>query len=125
MLQAGPPSLHYYCAVVLHSWIVLPPVGHSSNHVVNLQDNRAVFRFSIALLRLSFDSPSYNVKWLGLVSGMPRCYYSCTTSKPIHYHVLSDFKHQAPAFCTHVCNPEDKDSTPILKKSSKTAGRVT
>ena len=28
----GPPSLHYYCAVVLHSCIVLPPVGHSSNH---------------------------------------------------------------------------------------------
>jgi hypothetical protein len=32
MLQAGPPSLHYYCAVVLHSCIVLPPVNHSSNH---------------------------------------------------------------------------------------------
>jgi len=32
MLQAGPPSLHYYCAVVLHSCIALPPVGHSSNH---------------------------------------------------------------------------------------------
>jgi hypothetical protein len=32
MLQAGPPLLHYYCAVVLHSCIVLPPVGHSSNH---------------------------------------------------------------------------------------------
>jgi len=32
MLQAGPPSLHYYCAVVLHFCIVLPPVGHSSNH---------------------------------------------------------------------------------------------
>ena len=32
MLQAGPPSLHYYCAVVLHSCIVLPPVSHSSNH---------------------------------------------------------------------------------------------
>ena len=31
-LQAEPPSLHYYCAVVLHSCIVLPPVGHSSNH---------------------------------------------------------------------------------------------
>ena len=30
--QSGPPSLHYYCAVVLHSCIVLPPVGHSSNH---------------------------------------------------------------------------------------------
>jgi hypothetical protein len=32
MLQAGPPSLHYYCAVVLHSCIVLPPVGHSSSY---------------------------------------------------------------------------------------------
>ena len=32
MLLAGPPSLHYYCAVVLHSCIVLPPVGHSSNY---------------------------------------------------------------------------------------------
>ena len=32
MLQAGPPSLHYYCAVMLHSCILLPPVSHSSNH---------------------------------------------------------------------------------------------
>jgi hypothetical protein len=32
MLQAGPPSLHYYCSVVLHSCNLLPPVGHSSNH---------------------------------------------------------------------------------------------
>jgi hypothetical protein len=32
MLQAGPPSLNYYYAVMLHSCIVLPPVGHSSNH---------------------------------------------------------------------------------------------
>ena len=32
MLQAGPPYLHYYCAIVLHSCIVLPPVGNSSNH---------------------------------------------------------------------------------------------
>jgi len=32
ILQAGPPSLHYYCAVVLRSCIVLSPVGHSSNH---------------------------------------------------------------------------------------------
>ena len=28
--QAGPPSLHYYCAVLLQSFILLPPVGHSS-----------------------------------------------------------------------------------------------
>ena len=32
MLQAVPPFLHYYCAVVLHSCIVLPPVSNSSNH---------------------------------------------------------------------------------------------
>jgi hypothetical protein len=32
MLQAGPPSLHYYFAVVLHSCIILPLVGHSSFH---------------------------------------------------------------------------------------------
>jgi hypothetical protein len=31
-VQAEPPSLHYYCAVVLHSCIVLPSVGHSLNH---------------------------------------------------------------------------------------------
>jgi hypothetical protein len=29
---SGPPYLHYYCAVVVHSCILLPPVGHSSNH---------------------------------------------------------------------------------------------
>ena len=32
MLQVGPPFLHYCCAVVLRSSIVLPPVGDSSNH---------------------------------------------------------------------------------------------
>jgi len=32
MLQAGPQPLHYYCAVVLHSCTLLPPVGHSPNH---------------------------------------------------------------------------------------------
>jgi hypothetical protein len=32
MLQVGPLSLHYYCAIVLHCCIVLPPVGNSSNH---------------------------------------------------------------------------------------------
>ena len=31
MLQAGPPALQYYCVVVLHSCILLTPVGHSSN----------------------------------------------------------------------------------------------
>ena len=32
MLQVGPPTLHHYCAIVLHSCIVLPPVGNSSSH---------------------------------------------------------------------------------------------
>jgi len=39
----------------------LPPLGHSSNHEYhcrNLQDNGAVVRILIALLRFSFDSPS-------------------------------------------------------------------
>jgi len=48
MLQAGPPSLHYYYyAIVLHSCIVLTPVGHSSNHehhCCKLADTRVVFR---------------------------------------------------------------------------------
>ena len=62
MLQAGTPSLNYYCAVVLHSCIVLPSVGHSSNHehhCSQLADNRAVFRLIIVLLRFSFDSHSF------------------------------------------------------------------
>jgi len=57
-LQARPPSLHHYCAVVLHSCIVLPPVGHSSYHEYHCCHNRAVFRIFVALLRFSFDSPS-------------------------------------------------------------------
>jgi len=32
VLQAEPSSLHYYCTVMFHSCIVLPPVGHTSNH---------------------------------------------------------------------------------------------
>ena len=42
--------------------IVLPPVGHSSNHEYhcwNLQDNRAVVRSFIAIFRFSVESPSY------------------------------------------------------------------
>ena len=62
MFQAGSPSLHYYCTVVLHSCIVLPPVGHSSNHqykCCQLTKQSTVFRIFITLLRFSFDSPLY------------------------------------------------------------------
>jgi len=31
-VTSWPPFLHYYCAVILHSCIVLPPVSHSSTH---------------------------------------------------------------------------------------------
>jgi len=60
-VASGDAPLHYYCAVVLHSCIILPPVDHSTNHQYNccqLTDNRAVFRIFIALLWFSFDSPS-------------------------------------------------------------------
>jgi len=33
--------------------------------IVNLQDNRPVFRIFITLLRFSFDSPSYFVCYVG------------------------------------------------------------
>ena len=42
--------------------IVLPPVGHSSNYQYQcwiLRDSRAVVPIFIALLRFSFESPSY------------------------------------------------------------------
>jgi hypothetical protein len=62
MLQAGPPSLHYYWAVVLHSCTVLPPLGHSSNHEYHccqLIRQSSVFQIFIALLGFSFDCTSY------------------------------------------------------------------
>ena len=44
--------------------------------VVNLQDNRAVFRIFIALLRFSFDSPSYILVVMFLVFHAPS-FFSC------------------------------------------------
>ena len=35
--------------------------------VANLQDNRAVFRIFIALLKFSFDFPSYNFNCYGVI----------------------------------------------------------
>jgi len=77
MLQAGPPSLHYYCAVMLRSCIVLPPVDHSSNHhCCQLIDNQAVFRIFIALLRFLFDSPSYYQNLLDLIKTFKKVRFS-------------------------------------------------
>jgi len=62
MLQAGPPSLHYYCAIVLNSCIVLPIVGHSSNHQYHCckltRQSSCVSNF-YRILKFSFDFPSY------------------------------------------------------------------
>ena len=56
--------------------IVLPHFGHSSNHEYhcwNSQDNRAVVRNFIALLRFSFDSPSYNLNLCLKCLNIPIC----------------------------------------------------
>ena len=58
--------------------IVLPPVGHSSNneyHCWNLQDNQAVVRIFIVLLRLSFESPRIHTH-----THTHMCVYSSFTS---------------------------------------------
>jgi len=61
MLQAGrhlyTTTAPSYCipASYYHLSATLQPMSNG----VNLQDNRAVFRIFIALLRFSFDSPSY------------------------------------------------------------------
>jgi len=81
VLQAQPPSLHYYCAVVLHSCIILPHFGHSSNHEYHcrqLTENRAVFRIFNALLRHSVDSLWYFTLWYTIVLMCTTYCYTCS-----------------------------------------------
>jgi len=64
-LQAKPPFLHCYCAVVFHSCIVLPPVGHPSNyeyHCCQLKRQSSCVSNFYCTLRFSFDCPSYVAK---------------------------------------------------------------
>ena len=76
MLQAGPPSLHYYCApsccIPAAYYHMSATLQTMSITVVNLQDIRAVFRIFIALLRFSFDSPSYLYSKFQCLSQWPR-----------------------------------------------------
>ena len=61
-VASGAASFTLSLRVVLHSCIVLPPVGHSSiheYHCCQLTDSRTVFWIFITLLRFSFDCPSY------------------------------------------------------------------
>ena len=58
-------DLHLYittapsCCIPASYYHMLATLQTMSITVVSLQDNRAVFRIFIALLRFSFDSPSY------------------------------------------------------------------
>ena len=53
--------LKYYCAVALHSCILLPPVGNSSNHQYHCckltRQSRCISKF-ISISKFSFDAPS-------------------------------------------------------------------
>ena len=63
MNKKGTKWLHFLCS------IILPPVGHSSNH--EYQDNRAVVRIFTAFLRFSFDSPLYIYVSYTTISSQP------------------------------------------------------
>jgi hypothetical protein len=66
VLQAWRPSLRYYCAVALHSCIILPPVSHSPNHKYHpCQLTRQSSCFS------NFYSTFKVFIWLYLVKGQP------------------------------------------------------
>jgi hypothetical protein len=53
-VACGPPSLHSYCTVMLHSCIILPPVSHSSNHKYHC----------CQLTRHQFVRPSCTMGWI-------------------------------------------------------------
>ena len=78
-VTSGPPSLHYYspsCCILAPYYHPSATLQTMSNTVFNLQDNRALFRFFIAHLRFSFDSPSYIKKLYSF------CYsHVCLTSE--------------------------------------------
>jgi len=93
MLQAGPPSLHYYCAVVLHSCVVLSPVGHSSNHEYHC------FQLTRQSSCVSNFYRTFKVFiWLSLVytnfSGMSDAFI--TTTQHIGGRFLRNFRQVAP-----------------------------
>jgi hypothetical protein len=71
MLQAGPPSLHYYCAIVLHFCIVLPPVGHSSN-----QEYHCCHRTRQSTCVSIFYRTFKVFIWLSLVHVLTTCFWS-------------------------------------------------
>ena len=71
--------------------IILPPVGHSSNHEYhcwNLQDNRTVVRIFFALLRFSFDSPSY----LPIPTREPKSLICLFWSIKLHYPTTEGYR---------------------------------
>ena len=71
MLQVGPPSLHYYCTVVLHFCIVLPTECHFSNHEYHccqLKRKASCVSNFYLTLNFSFDSPSYKEAYRPIIN---------------------------------------------------------
>jgi len=78
--KRGPPCLHYYCAVMLHSYIVVPPVGHCSNHEYHFcllrRQSSCVSNF-YPTLNFSFHSLSYFALWCIFQAGPSCLHYHC------------------------------------------------
>jgi len=62
LLQAGPPPLHYCCAVVSHSCIVSATLQTMSIIVVNLHTVGLCFEFLSHFWGFSLTLPRYNLK---------------------------------------------------------------
>jgi hypothetical protein len=68
--------------ITLH---VCTPLQTISNTVANLQENQAVFRIFIALLRFSFESPSYNAAMNKISTAVLSCNEStCRVALDLH-----------------------------------------
>ena len=109
MLQAGLPSLHYYCTVVLHSCILLTPVGHSSNHEYHccqLTRQSSCVSNCYCTLMFSFDSPSYLVRSWDQNTGQKHNIKTGNTS----FGRVEQFKYLGTIITNHNCIHEETKS---------------
>ena len=101
-LQAGPPSLHYYCTITLHSCTVLPPVGHSSNHQYHCcqvtRQSSCGSNFYRTFLRFSFDSPSYFILGTTTIKeAVHFLYYQSQATWCIYPFIRQESVHNTPS----------------------------
>ena len=112
---------------MLHSCIVLPPVGHSSNnqyHCCQLTDNRAVFRIFNALLKFAFDSPSYLLlvtvlyaNFFGFSQLSDQGIRSCDMCRGVS-GCFSTFPRNGIAFVCQISSVTDHESLRVRKAGS-------